>query len=365
MAALANRDRNEDYALDTEFTSGTTYRTELSLVQLGWRDRILLLDPYSVDLTVLDPLFAGEGTALLHAAASDLDLLAEAVGRRPRRLYDTQLAGQFLGMSTPSLAYLVQRYHQIALDKSLQRTDWTVRPLRSDVRHYAASDVAYLHDLADALSGELRELGRLEWLEHECATLLAHVATETPPEELWWRLSRATSISAGRQLGAQRLCVMRDERARRRNRPPSHVLHDDVVVALASKPPATLHELKRLKGCASIPDAFGLEILELLQQAKADSPAELRRLPGNGLDAELEPLVNVLSAWATQRASELEVDFKILATRKDVTDLVAGNEHRLDAPWRREVLTDDLRALREGRAHLVVDNDRVAVRRTA
>ncbi len=362
---MASRDLNADYALDTEFTSGRWYSTELSLVQIGWPDRIALIDPYLVDLTLLAPLFQGGGQALFHAAQGDLELLEIAVGVRPSRLFDTQVAGQLLGYSTPSLAYMVQKYVGVSLDKTHQRTDWTVRPLSESVRHYAASDVAHLHELVAKVTADIEALNRLAWLESENEVVRTQLFTTTPPEELWWRLSRATGIPSGRQLGAQRLAIMRNDRAQRRNKPLSHIITDDAMVSLASKPPATLRDFKNHKGCANIPEPFAMEIIDLLTRAKDESPGELRRLPGGALDPDLEPLVNVLAAVAAQRAIDLTIDFKILATRKDITDFVAQQPSRVDVAWRQAVLGDDLHALLRGEASIQVRDQRVVIERDA
>ena len=331
------------------------------MVQIGWPDRIVLLDPYYLDLTLLAPLFSSSGRALFHAAQGDLELLEEAVGVRPTKLFDTQVAGQLLGYSTPSLAYMVQKYVGVSLDKSLQRTDWTVRPLSAPVHHYAASDVAHLHELVEKISAEIEALHRREWLESENEAVRTQPFTTTPLDELWWRLNRATGIPSGRQLGAQRLAILRDERARKRNKPLSHILTDDALVSLASKPPATLREFKNHKGCANIPDPFAQEIMTLLSVAKDESPGELRRLPSGTLDPELEPLVNVLAAVAAQRALDLTLDFKILATRKDITDFVMGQPSRLDVQWRQDVLGHELSQIIAGEAFIGVANQRVVI----
>ena len=360
---LAEQDPSIDYALDTEFIAGQAYFTELALVQIAWPDRIVLVDPYSVSLTPLRRFFDGPARALLHAAAGDLELLEIAVGVRPRQLFDTQVAGQFLGLSTPSLAHLVQRYCNVALDKSHQRTDWTVRPLSNPVRHYAASDVAYLHRMVELMSDELQARGRLEWVIAENEVVRTTPAPSTVPEELWWRLSRATGIPSGRQLGAQRLAMLRDSRARGRNRPPSHILNDDALVAVATKPPRSYEELRKVKGCHSIPEPFAREIIELLRVASDESPGELRRLPSSGLPSELEPIVNVLLAVANQRALDVEIDPKVLATRKDIGDVVQGKPTRLDVDWRSELLTNDLRAVMNGEATMAISGSRIVVQR--
>ena len=154
---------------------------------------------------------------------------------------------------------------------------------------------------------------------------------------------------------------MRDERARKRNKPLSHILTDDALVSLASKPPATVREFKNHKGCANIPDPFAQEIMTLLALAKDESPGELRRLPSGTLDPELEPLVNVLAAVAAQRALDLTLDFKILATRKDITDFVMGQPSRLDVQWRQDILGHELSQIIAGEAFIGVANQRVVI----
>jgi ribonuclease D len=358
---LSTRDVTIDYALDTEFIAGQAYFTELSLVQIAWPDRIALIDPYLVSLQPLRPLFEGPAYAILHAAQGDLELLELAVGIRPHRLFDTQVAGQFLGLSTPSLAHLVQKLCGVALDKTHQRTDWTVRPLADDVRHYAASDVAYLHTMKETLLRDLESRGRLDWVLAECEVVRTTPAPTSDPQEMWWRLTRATGIPSGRQLGAQRLAALRDSRARSRNRPASHILADDALVALATKPPRDVGELKKVKGCHSLPEPFAREIIQLLTTAAQESPGELRRLPSSGVVPELEPIVNILLAVANQRAIDLEIDAKVLGTRRDISDLVSRQPTRLNVPWRAELLTNDLRKILAGEATIAINDTRLVI----
>ena len=68
------------YAIDTEFHTEGTYWPKLALIQIGWEDKVALIDPLAVDLTPLSQVFAGPGIAVAHAASQDLDILLTACG---------------------------------------------------------------------------------------------------------------------------------------------------------------------------------------------------------------------------------------------------------------------------------------------
>ena len=118
-----------------------------------------------------------------------------------------------------------------------------------------------------------------------------------------------------------------------------------------------------MKGCHSIPEPFAKEIIHLLGVAHDESPGELRRLPSSGLPSDIEPVVNVLLAVANQRALDVEIDPKVLATRKDIGDVVQGKPTRLDVYWRSELLTNDLRAVMNGEAAVTVSGTRIVIQR--
>ena len=151
--AIAGTDR---YAIDTEFHRERTYFPALALVQLAWEDRIVLVDPTVPDLTSeLTRLFSLDVEAVFHAAQQDLDVLTHAVGAVPARLFDTQLAGGFVGYGTPSLVALLSAELGITPPKGDRLTDWLRRPLTDDQCRYAAADVAYLIAVQDRLTAEL------------------------------------------------------------------------------------------------------------------------------------------------------------------------------------------------------------------
>ena len=141
----------------------------MALIQLGWADKVALVDPLAVDPRPLARIFGGAGIAVAHAAEQDLNVLETACGVAPATVFDTQIAAGFLGLSTPSLSRLVDRVLGVSLPKADQLSDWLHRPLPDHQITYAAGDVAYLLELRNAMTRQLAELGRLTWALDECA----------------------------------------------------------------------------------------------------------------------------------------------------------------------------------------------------
>jgi hypothetical protein len=62
-----------------------------------------------------------------------------------------------------------------------------------------------------------------------------------------------------------------------------------------------------------------------------------------------------VSAWATQRARDLEIDAATLGTRADIELFLMDGGGRLSDGWRHEVVGEPIRALAAGEASLAVD----------
>ncbi|HEY5881605.1 MAG TPA: ribonuclease D [Nakamurella sp.] len=236
----------EPVAIDAERASGFRYGGRAYLVQLRRPDLgTALLDPVALgDLQVLDhPLARSEW--VLHAATQDLPCLAEA-GIRPRRLFDTELAGRLAGFPRVGLAPLVERMLGLQLRKGHGAADWSTRPLPHDWLIYAALDVEVLVDLRDAMEEELDQQGKLEWAHQEFAALVA-APPPAPRPDPWRRTSGVHKISDRRALAIVRdVWLARDSLARRRDVAPHRVLPDSAIIAAAAARPTNLATLVSL-----------------------------------------------------------------------------------------------------------------------
>jgi ribonuclease D len=235
-------------AVDAERASGFRYGHRAFLVQLRRADAgTVLIDPVTCpDLSSLDAALAST-EMVLHAASQDLPCLAD-LGFRPRRLFDTELAGRLLGYPRVALGTLVEEILGLKLEKSHSAADWSTRPLPRDWLMYAALDVEVLVELRDALAGQLAEHGKETWAEQEFQAVLD--ARPAPPRaDPWRRTSGIHKVRNRRNLAIVReLWLERDAIAQRRDISPTRILPDSAIVEAARSSVSSLEELGKLPG---------------------------------------------------------------------------------------------------------------------
>ena len=358
LERLAGRDR---YAVDTEFHRERTYFPQVAVLQFADVDGVVLVDALAVDLRPLADLLNGPGTAVMHAARQDLEVMERVCGTVPSHLVDTQLLAGFLGYTTPSLSNLLERELGVELPKADRLTDWMKRPLGEAQLTYAASDVTYLLELHDRLAARAEQRGRSQWVADACEEMRTEPRGPRRPEEAWRRIKEVRHLKGSSLAVAQALAGWREMRAVDLDLTPRFVLSDLAVVSIAAAAPTTVDDFKGLRGvdARSIKPQVADEILAVVAGAKGSRPS---RPPSSNLPempAELRPAVPLVSAWVSQLSRDLELETSLLATRSDLEDLLRGTPGaRLTEGWRAELVGEPIRRLVEGEATLAFDRSR-------
>jgi hypothetical protein len=74
---------------------------------------------------------------------------------------------------------------------------------------------------------------------------------------------------------------------------------------------------------------------------------------GEDLEKSMRPAVTLVGVWVAELARQSDLDPTLLGTRKDIVDLLAGNEGaRLAEGWRADILGRDVELLIQGRMAL-------------
>lgn len=273
-------------AVDAERASGFRYGHRAFLVQIRREGAgTVLIDPVPCpDLSEIDAALAGT-ELVLHAAGQDLPCLSD-LNFRPRRLFDTELAGRLLGYPRVGLGTLVEEVLGLSLEKTHSAADWSTRPLPTDWLRYAALDVEVLVELRDSLAEQLAEQGKSTWAEQEFTTILD--AKPAPPRaDPWRRTSGIHKVRSRRGLAIVReLWLERDQIAQRRDTSPTRILLDAAIVEAARSAPGTLEELVKLPGFTGRgAKRYGPEWVRAVRRAKTLPDSQLpgsSAMPGDG-----------------------------------------------------------------------------------
>ncbi len=347
-------------ALDTEFHRERTYFPKVALVQIAWAGGLVLIDPLAVRLHPLARVLESDTLTVMHAASQDLEVLDHSADTAPRHLFDTQIAAGFLGLASPSLSALHEKYLGKRLPKGDRLTDWLARPLKQSQLDYAASDVADLLEIHDRIVEGLEQRSRAEWADIEFRDMLEKGRNLREPEDAWIRIKETRHLRGAAVGVAKSVAAWRERRAAELDQPVRFILPDLAIVALAQKRPTERSGFKGLRGLDErhLKGDVGDQVLAAVQHG-IDNPFR-RPEPKKRAEpiSERRPAVALVGAWINQLARDLELDPAMLGTRADIEGLVRGDpESRLAHGWRARVAGSAVDRLMSGDAALAFDSD--------
>jgi ribonuclease D len=357
--------------IDTEFMSEGRYRPLLCLIQLavpnGDGSRVELIDPF--ERPKADPLAEvladPDVEIVMHAARQDVAILRRAFDTEIRGLFDTQLAAGFAGLSA-SLGYgaLLEQLLGVKLKKGEGFTKWDRRPLTPQQLRYARDDVAHLIQLADAIKERLEQSGRLEWVLEECRPL-EQASDQRDPVEVWRRLPRVNQLGGPARAVAREVAAWRERVAQQEDKPPSAVVADQAVVAIARGAPHSVDKLRDVRGL--YPKAikrWGEDIVAAVRRGESAEPPA--KEAGGGFSIATDaPVIALCEALVRARALEAGLAYELIASRADLTRVVVAARQGRPEPevrtlqgWRRELVGEELDRLLHGELSLALGEGR-------
>ena len=348
--------------VDTEFLRDKTYYPKLCLVQIGIPDGDdVAIDPLAqdMDLSGVFELFTNQNIVkVFHAPRQDLEIFYMMMGTHlPTPIFDTQIAASFLGYGA-QVGYnnLVQKICQTSLDKSRQFMDWSQRPLTKAQLKYALADVSYLKKIYVSLCEDLREKGRMEWVEEETKYLSDPSLYASAPEDAWERIKIRTQKSED-LIALKELAAWREALAQKRNIPKQHILKDEVLAQLAMIKPQQEKQLKRIRnlpsGYQKGPQAENLMnlIFKALETPKDTWPS---RKPFIAREQNITGICDMLKLLLKLQSLEHDIASNLIASSGDIEKLAESNDANIPAlsGWRYEVFGKEAIELKEGRLSL-------------
>lgn len=338
QSIVAELNSNELVGIDTEFMREKTYLAELCLVQLSTGQRIYCADPLGAG--GLDEFWSAltRNEWILHSGRQDMEVIYQASGRMPARLFDTQIAAALLGYA-PQLGYagLVQELFDVNLDKSHTRADWSRRPLSDEALRYAAEDVEYLLPAFEELRQRLDKLDRYDWAVQDSLDLLDRSLYDVDPAQAVDRVKGARNLRGVSRSIATRLAEWREREALRRNRPRQWILRDAVLLEIAQAKPSSKDALLRIRDLPERTAArAGEQLLEAVAAAASDN---VNYVPPGRPDEREKSLMKKMQHIVAECAADLGVGAEIIAPRKDLAAAIVGHcDGRVFRGWRKDLV---------------------------
>lgn len=276
LVALAEKLRTRDViGVDTEADSFHHYQEKLCLVQISDLEADYIVDPLKVsDLGPLKTVLEDpEIVIILHGGDYDVVSLKRDFDIHINNIFDTMIAGQFLGLKGIGLADLIGRYFGHALDKKYQRHDWARRPLEPEHLAYARGDTHWLLALREVMGRKLAQQGRLEAHEEECEWLaLRSWNGRANTDADFHRVKGSNKLDDASLRVLRAVWKYRDDQARAMDRPAFKVLPGPVLIQLALRKPQDEEGIaKVMRAGSSMHRKHGAAMLEAVRAGVADT----------------------------------------------------------------------------------------------
>ena len=329
-AAVELEDQIE-IGVDLEGDSMFHYQEKVCLVQISTRSSNFLIDPLAVkDLSPLAPVFADKRVKkILHGADYDIRSLYRDFTIEVHSLFDTQIAARFLGMKETGLASLLFKKFNVVSDKRFQKKDWSRRPLPEPMLDYAVQDICYLLPLAHILTQELVEKDLLFCVEEECG-LLSEVRPNSHRNKPFLLHFKGASKLNPRDLAVlEKILIMRDQIAKRRDCPHFKVLGNKTVFEIAKLKPVNKRDLSNIQGLSpKLVSLMGDAIIEKVKEGFALPDNKLEPFPRKvtkRLRAKETSRIKALKKWRERLGQERGLDPSLICTNAQIEALAVAN----------------------------------------
>jgi ribonuclease D len=223
-------------AFDLEFDRDRhTYGFDLCLLQIGYDNKCLIIDPVGIeDMQPIFDFFENPTVKkLVHCPGEDMRLL-HSLKCYPKNIADTEVMAKLLNYEQTSLARLLEAKCDVVLNKKQQQSNWHNRPLHADQLSYAADDVLYLLKLYDILLAEINQKGFTEMITDECEWLQT-VRYTLEPKTNFLKPGDLRNMSPRDGFILNEIFLLRDKIAQKKNKPAYMIMPEESVRKLADR----------------------------------------------------------------------------------------------------------------------------------
>lgn len=315
------------------------YGVYISIIQVSSRKKNWIIDV--LKLKNIKPLVKilhdKKIQKIFHDVNFDLRVINCELKCQPRNVFDTQIAANFLNKQL-GLADLLNEYFDVKPEKKFQMADWTKRPLKKEQLIYAMGDTKYLIALRDKLQAELEKKGIFSWVEQEFKNLEREYFCLT--NNYFLDLKGIKDLEPVELKRLKRLYFLREELAKRIDKPPYYVISNKLILEFAKEPPK-FENWKQMKGVHSLVRREAKNFSIAIKKAKFDKPIVFN---GSQSFSEKEKeLVKKLTVIRNELGKKLEIKPHLLMDKEQIHSIVVRKNLNSLRKWQQTILlTHDL-----------------------
>ncbi|MBP5343909.1 MAG: ribonuclease D [Alphaproteobacteria bacterium] len=329
--------------VDTEFIREKTYYPQVCLIQIASPEEAFCVDPLAEGLS-LEPLFQlfvnKDVIKVFHACRQDIEIFYHLNSQIPVPVFDTQVGAMVCGYGdNVSYSQLVHDFVGVSLDKTMRITDWAHRPLTPEQIEYALHDVIELRDVYTKMMARICESNRLDWLSEEMLNLITPETYQVDPVKAWQKIKVPFKNPLMLHVFA-RLCAWRERSAQAKNRPRKHILKDEALIELAIAHPKDVSALDHLRAFSEgfSKSDVAAELIQVVQQALADDPAEFERLAvSKPLTTAEKNMCEFLRLVLSAVCDEHCVAPKLIASTDEINAFIQTQQASFLTGWRHQI----------------------------
>lgn len=360
LQELADKLKGRDViAFDTEFIRESTFYPIVEIIQVATDEESWLVDAqafkkghrpgprggYEPGLKPLLDIF--EDTSILkvlHAAQGDQECLFTSFGVTAKPTLDTAVAASLCGMGDGiGLGKLLKAVLNVDIKKGHARTNWSVRPLPSQLIEYAHADVEHLVLLGRTLLVELDKLGRRGWALELSAKWEDPKNYDSDIESLVNKLARGGRMDKRGYTALMELVRWREERVRHLNLPRRWVADDAVLLDLAHVRPKDMAHLSAFRGLnkGELKNS-GDAILSALKRASESDDVTMPKMPRPDIpNGEESQVLDLLRCYVGILADKHKIAAKHLMTAQQLLPLLRNRPKSREDLVKAGILSDD------------------------
>jgi len=231
------------------------------------------------------------------------------------------IASRVLGKPSFGLSSLLNEYFKISVEKKYQRANWGSRPLSEEMLLYAQLDTYYLIQLRDILLKELVNTNKVELANEDFLRITdVEAFINNKNHDQYWKIIKGNSLSSHQESVLIELYYLRDDLAKKLNRPPFKVFSNQNIIDLVKKTPKNLSDLRNVDHFSpKLINKYGEDILKAIQVGLEKKHVTRKRKPKPSPDYILK--YEALKDWRKNKSISLSVESDIVLPKEHLEQL--------------------------------------------